>query len=457
MRAKQMEMTEGNIGSIIIGFAFPLFIGNLFQQLYNTADSLIVGNFLGHQGLAAVSATSNFIFLLVGFMNGLSTGAGVIIAREFGAKRYRNMSDTIHTLTAFGLLASGALTLFGAAFSAKILELMNTPYSIIDSAAQYLRIYFAGAAGLVMYNIFASILQAVGNSKHPLYYLTLSSVTNVVLDIVFIRCFGWGVWSAALATVISQTVSAVLCFVQLSTSKQVCRISVKAIRIQKTSLCEIIKYGLPSGIQNSIIGFSNVIIQSKINLFGDIAVAGCGAYQKIEGFGLLPITSLSLALTTYVGQNMGAEKYDRVKRGARFGIICCMLLAQIVGIIIFAAAPSLVSAFNNNSQVVEAGTAFTRTVTLFYFLPACSHSIAAVFRGKGKPLLSMTVILACWCAARIAFLIAMLHFVHNIGVIYWAYPVTWGLSSFVFFIFHCVESRKAHFVHKCNRMNATRT
>ena len=445
MGAKQMEMTEGNICGIIIRFAFPLFIGNLFQQLYNTADSLIVGNFLGHQGLAAVSATGNLIFLLVGFMNGLSTGAGVIIAREFGAKRYRSMSDTIHTLTAFGLIASGALTLFGVAFSAKILELMNTPDSIIDSAAQYLRIYFAGVTGLVMYNVFASILQAVGNSKHPLYYLTLSSVTNVVLDIVFIRCFGWGVWSAALATIISQTVSAVLCFVQLSTSKQVCRISVKAIRIQRASLYEIIKYGLPSGIQNSVIGFSNVIIQSKINLFGDIAVAGCGAYQKIEGFGLLLITSLSLALTTYVGQNMGAEKYDRVKRGARFGIICCMILAQTIGVIIFAAAPSLISAFNHNSQVIEAGTAFARTVTLFYFLPACTHSIASVFRGKGKPVLSMTVILACWCAARIVFLIVTLHFVHNIAVIYWAYPLTWGLSSFVFFIFHCAESRKAPF------------
>jgi putative MATE family efflux protein len=441
IKASNTDMTEGAIGRKILQFAIPLFIGNLFQQLYNTADSLIVGNFIGHQGLAAISATSNLIFLLVGFMNGLSMGASVVIARQFGAKQHKEMSKTIHTLIAFGLIMSCFLTIFGVAFSSRILELMNTPQSVISDAISYFQIYFAGVIGLVMYNVFASILQAIGNSKHPLYYLTLSSVTNVILDIVFIRAFGWGVWSAALATILSQILSAVLCFIQLLSTNQSYRISIKNIRIERTSWYEIVKYGLPSGLQNSIIGFSNVIIQSQINTFGAVVIAGCGAYQKIEGFGLLPITSLSLALTTYIGQNAGAEKHRRVKDGSKFGLICCMVLAQVIGIIAFLSAPVLIAAFVNNNQVIEIGTAFTRTVTLFYFLPACSHSIAAILRGKGKPLLSMSIILICWCIIRVLFLITTLHFIHNVQVVFWAYPLTWGLSSLAFIICNYRKSR----------------
>lgn len=387
MEKKQVIMTEGPIKKEIVQFAIPLLIGNLFQQLYNTADSVLVGNFLGRQDLAAVSAAGNLIFLLVGFTNGLAVGAGAVIARQFGAKQYEAMRTTIHSLTALGLLAGGVLTGFGILFSRKILILLRTPPQVLEGADSYLRVYFAGVIGLVLYNIFASVLQAVGDSRHPLYFLISASVVNIGLDALFLLVLGWQVWSAAFATVLSQLLAAGLCLFQLSKSGQSYRISLAEIRPDKSAVKEILKYGLPSGLQNCVVGLSNVLIQSKINLFGEAVIAGCGAYQKIEGFGLLPITSLSLALTTFVGQNLGAQKKERVKEGVRFGLICCVLAAELVGIFFFAAAPAFVSAFNDNRQVIEAGTMYARTVTLFYVFPACTHSLAGVLRGAGKPLL----------------------------------------------------------------------
>lgn len=439
MKTQQINLTEGPIGKGIVRFAVPLLAGNLFQQLYNTVDSLIVGNYLGHQSLAAVSATSNLIYLMVGFMNGLAIGAGVVIARQFGAKKYKEMQVTIHTLVAFGLIAGLVLSLVGVVFSRNILAAMNTPENVLDDAANYFRIYFAGIISLVMYNIFASILQAVGNSRDPLFYLMVSSGTNVFLDILFIRFVGWDVWAAAFATILSQSLSAILCFTQLLRSKEQYGIRIKSVRLDTKAMKEIIRFGLPSGLQNSVIGISNVLIQSQINIFGDVAVAGCGAYHKIEGFGLMPMTTLALALTTYVSQNMGAGKSDRVKKGARFTLLFSMTLAEVIGVILFAAAPVLVAAFNGNWQVIEIGTEYARIVSLFFFLPACTHGIAAIFRGKGKPFLSMSVILICWCVIRVIFLMTTLHFLPKIQVIFWTYPLTWLLSTVVFVVLYKME------------------
>lgn len=439
MKTQQINLTEGPIGKGIVRFAVPLLAGNLFQQLYNTVDSLIVGNYLGHQSLAAVSATSNLIYLMVGFMNGLAIGAGVVIARQFGAKKYKEMQVTIHTLVAFGLIAGLVLSLVGVVFSRNILAAMNTPENVLDDAANYFRIYFAGIISLVMYNIFASILQAVGNSRDPLFYLMVSSGTNVFLDILFIRFVGWDVWAAAFATILSQSLSAILCFTQLLRSKEQYGIRIKSVRLDTKAMKEIIRFGLPSGLQNSVIGISNVLIQSQINIFGDVAVAGCGAYHKIEGFGLMPMTTLALALTTYVSQNMGAGKSDRVKKGARFTLLFSMTLAEVIGVILFAAAPVLVAAFNGNRQVIEIGTEYARIVSLFFFLPACTHGIAAIFRGKGKPFLSMSVILICWCVIRVIFLMTTLHFLPKIQVIFWTYPLTWLLSTVVFVVLYKIE------------------
>lgn len=432
----QRAMTEGPIARTFFAFALPLFLGNLFQQLYNAADSLIVGNLLGYNALAAVSSTGNLIFLLVGFINGLSVGAGVVIAQQYGARTYEDMSKTIHTTIALGLSVSAFLTAFGVIFAPQILILMNTPQAVLAEASTYLRIYFAGSVGLVMYNGFVGILQSVGDSKHPLYYLILSSVVNVILDIVFITVFHWGVWSAAAATVIAQVLSAVLCFIQLLRTNQPYRVHPRKIGFVRNSLKRIIRFGIPSGLQNSVVGLSNVVVQSNINVFGELAMAGCGAYQKIEGFGLLPMMSFSLALTTFVSQNVGAGEYDRARKGAKFGLICGIAMAQFVGVIIFFAAPQLIAMFNGDPQVLQFGVNQARTVGLFFFLPACSHCIAAILRGNGKPMIPLVIIMICWCVVRIAYLTITIQFIPSITVVYWAYPITWMLSTVIFIFYY---------------------
>ncbi len=298
-------MTSGSIPKQMVFFALPILLGNLFQQLYNTVDSLIVGNFLGSQALAAVSSSGNIIFLMIGFFNGVAIGAGVVISRYFGAREIERMQNAIHTTVAFGLIVSFIMTLIGVFFTPTLLRWMGTPDSVMAASITYFKIYFLGSFGSIMYNFFVGILQAVGDSKHSLYYLIVSSVVNIVLDLFFIAVLKMGVGSAALATIISQYISAGLCLYLLLTTMGTHRIVPSKVKIHKELLGEILKYGLPSGFQNSIIGLANVVVQSNINSFGDMAMAGCGAYSKIEGFAFLPITSFTMALTTFVGQNLG--------------------------------------------------------------------------------------------------------------------------------------------------------
>lgn len=445
MEATQSKnlMTEGPIWKKIIFFAMPMFLGNLFQQLYNTADSLIVGNFLGSNALAAVSSSGNLIFLMVGFFNGIAMGAGVVIARFFGARDIENMQKAIHTTIAFGLVASIILTIVGMILAPQILILMDTPANVLPESVTYFRIYFAGSIGLVMYNIFVGILQAIGDSKHPLNYLIISSVINVILDIVLITFFHMGVGAAAFATIISQFISATLCLIRLLRSKEEYRVSLKKIGFDKEMLKMIIRYGLPSGLQNSIIAIANVVVQSNINAFGEMAMAGCGAYSKIEGFAFLPITSFTMALTTFVGQNLGARQYERARKGAKFGMLCSMGIAEFIGIVMFISAPILIAAFNNDPEVVSFGTDRARTSALFFFLLAYSHCISAILRGAGKSMVPMVVMLIFWCVVRVTFLIVLAPIVNSIDIVYWVYPLTWSLSSIAFFIYY----KKADWLH----------
>ena len=434
-KASATLLTEGPIGRKILAFAFPLFLGNLFQQLYNTADSLIVGNFIGSDALAAVSSSGSLIFLLVGFFNGISVGAGVVIARYFGARDKDGVERSIHTTVAFGLAAGVLLTVVGILFTPFILRLMGTPADVLPSSILYFRIYFCGSLAFVMYNICVGILQSVGDSRHPLYYLIFSSVVNVVLDLLFVAVFQLGVGSAALATVISQFLSAGLCFLRLTRTKEEYRIVIRRIRFDLPMLKQVIQNGLPTGLQNSIIAFANVVVQSNINAFGKMAVAGCGSYSKIEGFGFLPINCFTMALTTFISQNLGARQYDRAKKGARFGILCSISIAELVGILIYLFSPVLIALFNADPQVVAYGVTQARTVTLFYFLLAYSHCLAAIFRGAGRSAVPMTVMLVCWCIIRVTYITIIVKFVPVINVIFWAYPLTWTLSSIIFTIY----------------------
>ena len=430
------SMCEGSIAKTIIAFAIPLFLGNLFQQLYNTADSLIVGNYLGSSALAAVSSSGNLIFLLVGFFNGIAVGAGVVIARYFGAKDYKRVHLAIHTTIALGIVSGIFLTLCGVILAPKILELMATPKDVLPNSIIYFRVYFMGSIAFVLYNFLTGILQAVGDSKHPLYYLIISSIINVVLDLVFISGFNMGVGSAALATIISQIISAILCIVHLIKAPKEYRLVIKNIRFNRYLLKQVISNGLPTGVQNSIIALANVVVQSHINSFGKMAVAGCGSYSKIEGFGFLPITCFAMALTTFISQNLGAKKYDRVKKGSRFGIICSLILAELVGIVIYIYIPQLIAMFDGTKAVIEFGSAQARTVTLFYFLLAFSHCIAGILRGAGKSIVPMLVMLVCWCIIRVTYISIVVSFVPKIEVVFWAYPLTWTLSSIVFLMYY---------------------
>ncbi len=438
-----IDMTKGSIKGGLIKFAIPIFLGNLFQQLYNTIDSLIVGNFLGSEALASVSSSGPLIFMLVGFINGVAVGAGVIIAKNFGAGKKEGLKKAIHTDFAFGLVAGLSISILAVLFTPTILRWMKTPLNIMDNSIIYFKIYSAGLFFSVMYNIMMGIMNSVGDSKHPLYYLILSSALNVVLDILFIAKFNMGVGGAALATIISQAVSALCSFFQLLKKDTIYHIEIKEIKFHKDYLLEIIRFGVPTGVQNSVIAFANTIVQTNINTFASFAVAASGSYAKIEGFAFLPITCFSMGLTTFISQNLGAKQYDRAKKGARFGIFCSITLAEIIGVAIFIFAPFLISLFNDDPQVVAFGVKQAQIEALFYFGLALSHCIAGILRGCGKAKVPMMIMLMVWCVLRVTYITIAISISHRIEFVYSAYPLTWCISS-IMFVYYLLKSDWIH-------------
>ncbi|MBR0093431.1 MAG: MATE family efflux transporter [Lachnospiraceae bacterium] len=430
-------MTEGVIWKKMTFFALPLLLGNLFQQLYNTADSLIVGNYLGSNALAAVSSAGTIIFFLVSFYIGLAMGAGVVIGNYIGAKDREQTQIAVHTTVALGLLIGTILTVVGILLTPVLLRFVGTPAEVMPDSLTYFRIYYAGSIGFVSYNHLTGILRAAGDSRHPLYYLIFSSVTNVILDIVFIRFFGMGVGGAAFATILAQFLSALLCFYHLTHIDTDYRLDPKKIRIHVPTMKRIIRIGVPTGVQNSVIGLANVVVQAHINYFGNMAMAGSGAYSKIEGFAFLPITSFNMATTTFIAQNIGAKQPDRARQGSRFGIICPVVIAELVGIAIFALAPQMIALFDATPEVVAFGMARARVCTLFYFLLAYAHAMAAVLRGAGRSFVPMVIMLVFWCVVRVSLLeIAALTLKRNIVYVNMVYPITWGLSCIAFTIYY---------------------
>lgn len=430
------DMTRGTPWKLITSFALPVFLSQVFQQLYNTIDSLIVGKELGTAALAAVSSSGTLIFLMISFFIGSSMGAGIVISRYFGAKDYDKVSRAVHTNLALGITSGVILTVIGVVFTPTFLRWMDTDPEVMPEAITYFRYYFAGALAIVLYNTCKGIMNALGDSKRPLYYLIFSSVLNVVLDILFIAVFKWGVWAAAVATTISQAASAVLCLIQLFKKGTIYQIKLKQIGFDGEMLKEILRYGLPAGIQNSVIGLANVIVQSNINSFGKVATAAYGTHAKIEGFAFLPINSFAMAMTTFIGQNLGAGEHERAKRGSRFGIATAVLLAELIGLIIWLFAPTFIGLFSDDPAVIEFGTNQARIEALFYCLLAFSHAVAAVCRGAGKAFVPMSIMLAVWCVLRIVYIELMMHFTNEIQYIYWAYPITWGISSLIFLCYY---------------------
>lgn len=429
-------MTQGSIPRHLWRFALPIFWGNLFQQLYNVVDSLVVGNFLGSDALAAVASSGNIIFLLVGLFNGVFIGAGVVISRYFGARDDRGLQTAIHTTAALGVVSGVLVSVIGTLLAPQLLVWMDTPQSVLPNSIAYFRTYFMGSVFSVLYNTATGIFQAVGDSRHPLYYLIVSSVTNVLLDVLLIAGLGMGVEGAALATVLSQALSAGLAFHRLIHTTGPYRVWIRKIRLNAGMLRQVLAVGLPSGLQNSIISIANVVVQSSINLYGAAAMAGCGSYSKIEGFAFLPVTSCAMAMATFVGQNLGAKEYERAKKGSRIGIAAAMIIAECVSTLIFIFSPWLIGLFNADPQVVSYGVLMARTVTLFFCLPALSHAVAGVLRGAGRSIVPMVVMMVCWCVVRVSYILLIARSSGNIQLVFWAYPITWALSSICFLVYY---------------------
>ena len=450
MHSDRNSLTEGPIVTKILLFALPILLGNIFQQFYHAFDSWVVGKFIGDTALAAVSSSGSLIHMFVGFFNGVAMGAGVLIARFFGAQDHKNMRIAIHTDVAMGLAAGVFLTIAGVVFSPTILGWMGTPADVMPQSVTYFRYYFCGAIFTVMYNIFVGILHAVGDSKHPLYYLIFATFINIGLDLLFVAVLEMGVGAAAMATTISQGVSALLCFLLLLRVKAPYKLDVRAIRFDFQCLKSIVRFGLPSGVQNSVIGFANLVVQTNINSFGSAAMAGCGAHSKIEGFAFLPVTCFSMALSTFVGQNLGAHKHDRVKRGIGFSIACSCITAEVIGILVYLYAPQLVAFFNATPEVVEFGTRHMRVISPFYCLLAFSHCIAGIMRGAGRATAPMVTFLSTWCLLRVTYITIAVRFVNELTTVSWAYPITWTCSSIIFLIYFL----KADWIHTFDRLEA---
>lgn len=430
-----IDLTTGSIQKGMVSFAIPLFFGQLLQQLYNIADAWVVGNFADNNAFAAVSSTGSITFLIIGFFGGIGTGGSVVISRYVGAKDNDMISKAIHTNFLLGIMASVISTVFGVLMTGNILRWMDTPAEVFPESSTYLGIYFAGVSTVIIYNVGMSILRALGDSFHPLIYLAVSSGTNVVLDLILVAVLDLGVMGAAVATVASQGLSAVLCVIKLSRlSKEHERLRLKKIRFYGPVMGEVIKQGLPMGIQNSVISIGNMVVQKNINSFGAYAMSGHGAYAKIEGFVFLPIMSMSMTLPTFISQNLGAKKYDRAKKGARIGIFAGMIMAEVIGVIFFLFASGALKFFVDEPEAIMYGTTQAETTSLFFFLLAFSHCAAGVLRGCGKSFIPMATMLTFWCGIRIVYVTQMLKVFPVFRTISWAYPLTWSCSTIVFLV-----------------------
>ena len=438
--SKSIDLLNGSIGKGMFKFCIPLFIGQLLQQLYNIADAWVVGNFAESNAFAAISSGGALSFFIVGFFGGMGAGGGIIISRYFGAGDRENVRKSIHSNVLFALICSVVATVIGLVFVPIMLRIIDTPAEVLPYSYAYFKIYFGGISTVVLYNVFMNIMRAVGDSYHPLMYLLFSSVVNIVLDVVLVAGFHTGVVGAALATVVSQGLSALLCFLRLIRLKDDTGVVIPEIfKWHSRMMKEILVQGLPMGLQNSVISIGNIVVQKNINAFGPHAMNGMGAYSKIEGFVFLPITSISMAIPTFISQNLGARKYDRAVKGARISVFAGVVLAETIGLIYFIFADTALGWFISNPRDVEFGHMQVATCAFFYCLLAYSHCAAGIMRGAGKSIVPMVTMLTFWCGVRIIYVTTAIKFIPVFTTISWCYPITWACSSIVFTIWLLVS------------------
>ena len=435
-RRKDTDMTEGGIARLLIVFALPLMIGNIFQQLYNTVDSIIVGNFVSRQALAAVGCTGPIINTLIGVFGGLASGAGVVISQYYGAKDRERLHRAVQTTVALTLVMCAALTAIGVLMTPFMLRLMATPEDVIGEASTYLSLYFWGISGMLLYNIGAGILRAVGDSTHPLYFLIFSATTNTILDYLFVKVFSWGIAGAAIATVVSQLISALLVLRMLILSRADYRIDPRALGFDRAILRRICVIGVPSSLQMGVTAISNVFVQSYINRFESSCMAGWAAYNKLDAFAMLPLMGFSMAVTTFVGQNYGAGKLDRARRGplCALGIGTVFMIAILTPMMLF--APTLVKLFNQEAEVVAFGTLFLRLISPFYLLCTINQVYSGALRGVGDTKATMVIMLFSFVLFRQLYLFTVYRLGGGIVPIALGYPSGWIMCSAIILIYY---------------------
>ena len=435
-----MDMTQGTIWKQLIYFAFPLLIGNLFQQLYNTVDSVVVGNFVSTEALAAVGSVTPIINMLVGFFSGLATGAGVVISQFFGAKNGQMLHKAVHTTLLMTVGLGVIFTFIGIFMTPMMLNLMSTPADVFDGAALYLRIYFGGVLGLMLYNMVSGILRAVGDSKRPLYFLILSSLLNVVLDLAFVLIFHWGIAGVAIATIIAQFISAFLLLVVLARSDEDYKLVLRDLKMDAEILKRIVRIGLPAGLQMAVTSFSNVFVQSYINRFGSACMAGWTSYSKIDQFVLLPMQSLSLSATTFVGQNLGAGNLSRAKKGTRVSMAISVAITAVLTVLLIAFSSQLLMLFNQDENVLYYGNIFIRYLAPFYVICCINQIFAGSLRGAGDATGPMIIMLLSFVVFRQIYLFVGSQFFDSIIFVGLGYPAGW-LACSVFMAIHYFRGR----------------
>ena len=435
-RGRDVDMTQGNITKHLITFALPLLAGNIFQQMYNMVDTWVVGRYVSNEAYAAVGTNGPIINLLIGFFMGLSSGAGVVISQYYGAKRYEDVSRTVHTAMTMTLILGVLFTGLGIFMTPYMLSIMNTPANVLPESTTYLRTIFSGIGGLMIYNIGSGILRAVGDSKRPFYFLVVCAVMNTVLDLVFVLYFRMGVFGVALATILSQAVSASLVLITLLRTRECIHLQPSKLRLHWDMLKKIFRVGIPAAIQMAITSFSNIFVQSYINFFGDNCMSGWTTYAKVDQLLFLPMQSISLASTTFVGQNLGSNQVERAKKGVTRALLIAMASTVILMIPVLVFAPQIVAFFNSKPEVVDYGSMLLRYITPFYVLCCFNQIYSGALRGSGNSKAPMIIMLSSFVAFRQVYLFIMSRICNEIIPIAMSYPAGWLLCSTLTLIYY---------------------
>ena len=433
---KDTNMTQGSSLGHLIKFSIPLLFGYMFQLLYNTVDSIVVGQFVSTQALAAVGSTGNIVNTLVGFFMGLASGAGVVVSQHYGAGEDRNVHDAVHTTWVMTLFMGVLFTVVGTTTVPAMLQLMSTPADVLPEATCYLRIYFSGSIALLIYNIGSGLLRAVGDSQRPLVFLIVASLLNLGLDLLFVLVFKLGIAGVAYATVVSEIISAVLVIVVLIRDTGSYRLILKDLRCNYKMLKRIISIGLPSAIQQALTAFSNVFVQSYINHFQTACMAGWSCYNKIDQFALLPIQSISMASTTFVSQNLGANNLKRAKHGVKLALILGMSITSVIVVLMEIFSPALVRMFNSDTEVLYYGSLFLRVLSPFFIICCVNQVLASALRGAGNTKAPMIILLSSFVVFRQIYLLVVSHITFEPLPIAMGYPAGWCVASLCMFLYY---------------------